>query len=198
MLPDNHKLAELMKRAAAGSESAFSDIVRYFEKPVYNMAMQTVRNREDALDISQEVFLKLWRTLGSYRGECSVTSWIIRIARNTTLDLLRRRTTHPADSLTVADDEADQNDRGAVRDIPSGEEDDPVASYVRRERIEGVRRAISELSEEHREIIILRDIQGLSYAEIAEVLGIEAGTVKSRLFRARNSLKEILIKRNIL
>lgn len=201
MLPDNETLVALMKRAAAGSEAAFSDIVRYFEKTVYNLSMQAVRNREDALDVSQEVFLKLWRTAGSYRGECSVNSWIIRITRNTSLDLLRRRSARPTESLTLRADDGcgERGEEGAEREIPSGGvEEDPVASYERRERIEAVRCAISELGEEHREIIVLRDIEGMSYAEIGEALGLEAGTVKSRLYRARNTLKEILQKRNII
>ncbi len=194
MPQDNEILAALMKQAAQGSESAFSDLVKHFEKTVYNIAMQAVRNREDALDISQEVFIKLWRTSGSYRGECSVSSWVIKIARNTTLDLLRRHTSHQTDSLTVEDEDGDT----AERDIPvSGGDDDPVSSYERKERISIVRTAIGDLGDEHKEIILLRDISGLSYAEIAQILGIEEGTVKSRLFRARNSLKEILQKRNI-
>lgn len=194
MLQDNEILAALMKKAAQGNESAFSDLVKLYEKPVFNIAMQTVKNHEDALDVSQEVFLKLWRTSASYRGDCSVNSWVIKIARNTALDLLRRRASHLTDSLTVEDEDGET----VERDIPvSGGDDDPVASYERSERINMVRNAIGMLGSEHREIIILRDISGLSYAEIAEILGIEEGTVKSRLNRARNSLKEILQSRNI-
>jgi RNA polymerase sigma-70 factor (ECF subfamily) len=195
MLPDNKYLADLMKQAARGNEAAFSDIVRHFERIVYNIAIQATGNREDALDVSQEVFMKLWRTAGSYRGECSVTSWVIRIARNTSLDALRRRSTRQTDSLTLEDEDGDTTERA----IPVTEgDDDPVSSYERKERIAAVRRAISELCDEHKEIILLRDIQGLSYAEIADLLGIEEGTVKSRIHRARNCLKEKLISWNIL
>lgn len=194
MLPDNETLAALMKQAAKGSESAFSDLVRHFEKTVYNISMQAVKNREDALDVSQEVFVKLWRTADSYRGECSVASWVIRIARNTAFDLLRKRSSRQSDSLTVEGEDGDTSER----DIPvSGGEDDPVSSYERKERISAVREAISSLGGEHRDIILLRDMEGLSYTEIARLLGIEEGTVKSRLHRARSSLKEILLKRNI-
>ena len=99
MLPDNEKLANLMQQAARGNEAAFSAIVRHFEKIVYNIAMHATRNREDALDVSQEVFMKLWRTAGAYRGECSVASWVIRIARNTALDT-RAGARPPANSLS--------------------------------------------------------------------------------------------------
>ena len=114
MLPDNEILAGLMQQAAHGNEAAFSDIVRHFEKIVYNIAMQATRNREDALDVSQEVFMKLWRTAGTYRGECSVASWVIRIARNTALDALRRRSSHQADSLTLEDEDGKATER-AIR-----------------------------------------------------------------------------------
>jgi RNA polymerase sigma-70 factor (ECF subfamily) len=195
MLPENQHLADLMKKAACGNEAAFSDIVRHFERIVYNIAMQATKNCEDALDVSQEVFMKLWRTAGSYRGECSVTSWVVRIARNTALDTLRRRSTRQTDSLTIEDEDGDTTERA----IPVTEgDDDPVSSYERKERIAAVRRAISELSDEHKEIVLLRDIQRLSYAEIAELLGIEEGTVKSRIHRARHCLKEKLISWNIL
>jgi RNA polymerase sigma factor (sigma-70 family) len=194
MLPDNEILAGLMQQAAHGNEAAFSDIVRHFEKIVYNIAMQATRNREDALDVSQEVFMKLWRTAGTYRGECSVTSWVIRIARNTALDALRRRSSHQADSLTLEDEDGKATERAIP--VLDGE-NDPVSSYERKERIAAVRRAISELCDEHREIILLRDIQGLSYAEIAGLLGLEEGTVKSRIHRARNCLKEKLTAWNI-
>lgn len=198
MLPDNETLTGLLRSAARGCESSFSDLVRHFERPVYNMAMQVLSNREDALDASQEVFIKLWRSCSTYRGECSVASWIIRIARNTSLDFLRRRGIRQTDSLTVEDSDEDGG-RRSERDIPvAGGDDDPVAVYERKERIEEVRRAISELGDEHREIIVLRDINGMSYSEISQTLGIEEGTVKSRLNRARNSLKEILEKRNII
>ncbi len=193
MLPDNEKLAALMKQASKGNEPAFSELVKHFERTVYNIAMQMLKNHADALDVSQESFVKLWRTSGSYRGECSVASWVIKITRNTALDLIRKRTAHLTDSLTIEGEDGGISER----DIPTSDEDDPVISYERKERIATVREAISALGNEHREIILLRDIEGLSYAEISEVLGIEVGTVKSRLNRARSSLKEILLERNI-
>lgn len=194
MAVDNEILLGLMKKAASGNDAAFEKLVKHFEKPVYNLAMQTVRNREDALDVAQDVFLKLWRTRGSFRGDCSVSTWVMRIAKNTVLDLLRRRTAHASESLTYEDGEGES----AERDIPDCDTaSDPAASYERKERIAEVRRSMLMLSEEHREIIVLRDMEGFSYSEISAMLGIEEGTVKSRLSRARNSLKEILEKRNI-
>ena len=193
MLPDNQILAELMRRAASGEDAAFESLVRHFEGMVYSFALQSLRRREDAEDATQEVFLKLWRTLGTWRDEASVKTYIMRIARNTVIDMIRRRNAHPTDSLTVEDDDGEESQLDiADTDTTS----DPAADYARREQIAEVRRAIDELEPEHREIIILRDINGLSYAEIAESTGLYPGTVKSRLSRAREKLKEILKTRN--
>ena len=193
MLPDNQILAELMRRAASGEDAAFESLVRHFEGMVYSFALQSLRRREDAEDATQEVFLKLWRTLGTWRDEASVKTYIMRIARNTVIDMIRRRNAHPTDSLTVEDDDGEESQLDiADTDTTSN----PAADYARREQIEAVRRAIDELPPDHRELIILRDINGLSYDEIAEATGLYPGTVKSRLSRARNNLKEILKTRN--
>lgn len=186
-MTDNIILAGLMKRAADGDDAAFESLVREFERPVFALAMQSTQNREDAEDITQEVFMKIWRSRGDFRGDCSVATWFFRIARNTINDSLRRRTKHQSISLT--DDDSEETD------IPTTD-DDPAESYERKERIKAVRRAIRELSAEHRELILLRDMNGLSYKEITELTGLDEGTVKSRLFRARNNLREILKKRN--
>ena len=193
MLPDNQILAELMRRAASGEDAAFESLVRHFEGMVYSFALQSLRRREDAEDATQEVFLKLWRTLGTWRDEASVKTYIMRIARNTVIDMIRRRNSRPTDSLTVEDDDGEESQLDIADTDTSS---NPAADYARREQIEEVRRAIDELPPDHREIIILRDINGLSYAEIAEATGLDPGTVRSRLSRARNNLKEILKTRN--
>jgi len=193
MLPDNQILAELMRRAASGEDAAFESLVRHFEGMVYSFALQSLRRREDAEDATQEVFLKLWRTLGTWRDEASVKTYIMRIARNTVIDMIRRRNSRPTDSLTVEDDDGEESQLDIADTDTSS---NPAADYARREQIAEVRRAIDELEPEHREIIILRDINGLSYAEIAEATGLYPGTVKSRLSRAREKLKEILKTRN--
>lgn len=193
MLPDNQILAELMRRAASGEDAAFESLVRHFEGMVYSFALQSLRRREDAEDATQEVFLKLWRTLGTWRDEASVKTYIMRIARNTVIDMIRRRNSHPTDSLTVEDDDGEESQLDIADTDTSS---NPAADYARREQIEEVRRAIDKLPTDHREIIILRDINGLSYAEIAETTGLDPGTVRSRLSRARNNLKEFLKTRN--
>ncbi|MBQ9079696.1 MAG: sigma-70 family RNA polymerase sigma factor [Clostridia bacterium] len=191
MLLDNEILSALMRRAASGDDAAFEAIVRHFEKIVYAFALQSLRRREDAEDATQEIFLKLWRGRQNWRGEAAVKTYIMRIARNTVIDIIRKRQARNTDSLTEDDD-----DSGGEHDIPDTS-NDPAAEYALREQIAEVRRAIDALPPDHREIIILRDINRLSYSEIADTTGLEIGTVKSRLCRAREKLREILKTRNI-
>ena len=154
---NNDALSVLLKAAVEGDDNAFSEIVKIFEKPIYNMAFQALHNREDALDLSQDVFLKLWRSMSSFRGECSVTSFIMKIAKNTILDRLRYKSTRNTISLTTEDPDGETEET----DIPDNSIDsNPAAAYERQEQINLVRQAISELSDEHREVILMRDIQG--------------------------------------
>lgn len=192
---DPPELAALIKRAAAGDEDAFSALLDRYEKTVYNLAFQYTRHREDAADITQDVFIKLWRTLGSFRGDCSFSGWVIRITRNTALDYLRRQNNHAALSLTV--EEEDTDDRGREIELADDRpEHDPAMQAEQNERSAALQAAIASLRADHREILVLRDMQGFSYAEIAEMLGLEMGTVKSRLARARIHVKEFLEKGN--
>jgi RNA polymerase sigma-70 factor (ECF subfamily) len=156
--------------------------------------MYITQNREDALDVSQEVFLKLWRTLESFRGECSIKSYLMKLTKNTALDMKRRNSYRQTISLTTENDEGE----ASQLDIADTSVDaNPQEAYIRRERIERVRRAISELDEEYRQVIVMREMNGMSYREISDALGINEGTVKSRINRARAALKKILTDGNI-
>lgn len=187
-------IERLVQMSAEGNEKAFSQLVSIYEDSVFNMAMYITKNREDALDVSQEVFLKLWRTLESFRGECSIKSYLMKLTKNAALDLKRRNSYRQTVSLTMENDEGESSQL----DIADTSEDaNPQEAYLRRERIEMVRRAISELDEEHRQVIVMREMNGMSYREISDALGINEGTVKSRINRARSALKKILTDGNI-
>lgn len=193
---DSEELLALISRAAKGDEAAFSTLVERYEKMVFNLAYQYTQNREDAADVSQEVFLKLWRSLPTFRGESSFATWIFRITRNSALDLLRKRTGSAALSLTVEDEDGEEGSR--ERDlIDPAVEHDPAAAAERKERTHAVHAAIASLRADHREILVLREMRGFSYNEIADMLGLELGTVKSRINRARMQVKEFLESRNI-
>ncbi|MFY9381505.1 MAG: sigma-70 family RNA polymerase sigma factor [Eubacteriales bacterium] len=179
----------LLRAAAKGDADAFSTLVRRYEKYVYNIAYMSLRDKQDALDVSQETFIKLWRFASAYRGDCSVSSWIFRITRNNCADFARKR--HGKTTISLTQRQDDDDDRET--EIP---EDDitslPECEVERRELAHAVRAAIMRLPDDHREVIILRDLNQLTYAEIADVLGINEGTVKSRLSRARQNLKKLL------
>lgn len=182
----------LIKRAKSGDEQAFADIVRLYEKAVYNSALYIAKSRDDALDISQEVFLKLWRTLPSYRGDASLKTWIATITKTCAIDYVRSRNQKSVASLTVG---ADEKETDVVdEDISS----DPEKSLEQKERIAAVRKAVASLDEPIRQTLILREFHNLSYAEIATVMKISEGTVKSRISRGREQVKEFLKSGNFL
>ena len=183
----------LARQAAAGNDDAFSVIVDRYSRLVYNVALRSLTSPEDAADVSQETFLKAWRSIASFRGDCSLSTWLCRIALNCCCDHARAAKRHRVLSLTVQEDEEESK----VLDIPDTDVTAmPEEELTRQAEIAAVREAIDSLPEDMRQIITLRDINDLSYAEIADVLGLEMGTVKSRINRARHAIKNFLIERN--
>ena len=183
----------LARQAAAGNDDAFSVIVDRYSRLVYNVALRSTSSPEDAADISQETFLKAWRSIGSFRGDCALSTWLCRIALNCCCDHARSAKRHRVLSLTVQEDE----DETKVLDIPDTDVTAmPEEELTRQTEIAAVREAIDSLPEDQKMIITMRDITGLSYAEIAETLGLEMGTVKSRINRARGAVKKFLLERN--
>lgn len=183
------ELCHLMHLVAEGDHAAFEQLIRYFEKSILAVALSVTAQRQDAEDAAQEAMVKLWRTAHTYRGECCVKAWVMTVARNTALDM-KRKQKHRAYLPWETED-------GHPYDLPDEHiGSNPEAAYRRREEIEAVWHGISELSPTFRQVLILRDMEGLTYHEIARMLGTSEGTVKSRVFRAREKLKNILKKRN--
>ena len=180
---------ELVQQAKAGDRAAFAGLVSAYEGKIYNLALRYLGSREDAMDASQEVFLRVFRFLPGFQEESVFSTWIYRIGVNVCKDMLHRRLKRAEQPLEVPDEE----DEGRPVDVPD-------LRYDPERIMEGVelRQALSDailaLPEQQREIIILRDIRGLSYEEIALALALEAGTVKSRLFRARENLRKKLLQ----
>ncbi len=165
-----------------GDANAFESIVREYEKNVYNLALRMSGDREDALDISQEAFLKAYHSLRSFRGDSKFSVWLYRIVSNTCLDFLRERKRR-AEVPLVRGDEGEEEPT-QIRD----ESLSPEALLERRLTREALRRGLDSLPEDQRKILLLREIQGFSYEEIGRILSLESGTVKSRIFRARKKL----------
>ena len=182
-LDDKHILA----RARRGELDAFEELVRRYEKRVYVIALRSSGNPEDAADITQEVFLRAWRSIENFRGDSGFSTWLFRITMNICVDHARHRQAQPqTTTLTTEDDE----ERPIHDTAPTPEE-----QLDNRELGRELAAALAEISEEHRRIVLLRDVSGMSYSEIAEILEISEGTVKSRLARARIALRRILLQR---
>ena len=181
------KILSIIREVQSGDVNAFEAIVREYEKSVYNIALRMCGDREDALDISQESFLKAYHALANFRGESKFSVWLYRIVSNTCLDFLRERKRRAEVSLSVEDDEGESAEREIADETLS-----PERLYERKLTREAVQRALLSLPEDQRKILLLREIQGFSYEEIGRVLSLESGTVKSRIFRARRKLCEFL------
>ena len=177
---------DLVARTCGGEAEAFGVLVSRYEGQLYSAVVHLVGER-DAEDIAQEVFMKAFRGLGGFRREAKFSTWLYGIMMNCVRTHWRsgrrRRGVFSLDGNNPGED--------APLDPPSPR-DGPVADSVRRETVEMVRYAIGELDGELREIVVLRDIEGLSYDEMSHVLGLPLGTVKSRLFRARSVLKDTM------
>lgn len=192
--PESECIATWIDRAKAGDNEAFSELVSEFERFVYNTACRVLSasgaSLEAAEDIAQDAFIKAWRSLSMFRGDCSFSTWLFRITVNTARDSIRSASRRASVSLTKFSDDPED---GEEWDVPLTSGDTiPEDSLLRKEQIIGIRRAIEALPEEQRQVVVMRDIHELSYQTIADTLGIGLGTVKSRINRGRANLKALL------
>ena len=179
--------AALMELVAEKDEDAFNEIVVRYEKFVYSAVFAELRDTDDAFDVSQEVFIRLYNAAGGFRCESTLKTWLYRMCKNCAYDYMRKFYKNRAVSLTVKDADEETTD-----DIDIVSEETPEEEILKKERIAAVRTAIGKLPEEQRDVIVLRELEGLSYTEIAQMLGINEGTVKSRISRGREALKKYL------
>lgn len=196
--PDVRKAADvrdrrLVRRIRAGDDRAFEELVRLYQNRIFGLTLRMIGNRQEAEDLAQEVFITVHRAIASYRGEGRFYTWLYRIASNTCknrIKYLRGRNFHR--SVPVEDSpEAQQDGEGpavALQSQIAGPE--AMAEGTRLEN--AIQRELAQLEPEHRLLIILRDVQGLSYQEILRATGLQEGTLKSRLHRARVALKDRL------
>jgi RNA polymerase sigma-70 factor (ECF subfamily) len=177
----------LIESAQHGDVESFNQLVRLYETRVYNLCYRMLGDPDAAADTAQDTFISAYRNLGRFRGGM-FRSWLLRIATNACYDDLRARKRRPSTSLQAL---GSADDEGVGFDLPDqGERPDDVA--LRRELAAAIQRGLGDLPEDQRVVIILSDIQGLAYEEIAEVTGSNLGTVKSRLSRGRARLRDIL------
>ena len=174
---------QIVQRVLEGDVNAFEKLVLEYEKSVYALTQRMCSNAEDAADMTQETFIKAYNSLSSFRGDSKFSVWLYRIATNVCLDFLRSKSRKPTVSLSMEDDDGEE----VELDI-ADESQSPERLLERGLTRDAVRRGLNALSPEYRQILLLREIQGLSYEEISDVLTLEVGTVKSRIFRARKRL----------
>jgi RNA polymerase sigma-70 factor, ECF subfamily len=172
---------QLIERWQQGDKEAWSMIVQTYGKQIYNLALHFIGNRDEAADITQEIFLKLYNNREKFHQDRNLASWILTLSRNHCIDYWRRNRKHQS----VADVETDIADLGPT----------PEENEVRRSDIERLRNGLMQLEPEQRFLLTLRDIQDLAYEEIAARLDIPLGTVKSRINRARARLARVLLSR---
>ena len=179
----------IITRVLGGDKDAFEELVVQNQKNVYNLALKITGDEEDALDISQEAFLRAYTQLESFRAQSRFSVWMYRLTYNLCIDFLRKKPRAAVLSITFEDD-----DDSSDLEIPDMREL-PEDALLRRETSEVISAGIEELSPGHREILMMREITGMSYSDIAVTLNLSEGTVKSRLARARKNLTCILIKK---
>ena len=179
---------DLIAAAQSGDQNAFAQLVEAHQGKVYSLSYRMTGNPDDAADLTQEAFLNAWRGLASFHGQSSFSTWLHRLTSNVCIDFLRREKRRTALSMTVEEDE-----EGRQAEVPD-HRFSPEQELERRELRRTVQQGLAALSPEHRRVLVLRELEGLSYQEIAQCLELEEGTVKSRIARARIALKEYLQK----
>ncbi len=179
---------DLIDRAAAGDLRAFEELVRVHQRRAHAVAYGIVRNPEDAREVAQDAFLRVHRHLKDFEGGASFSTWLYRIVYNLSIDLLRRRSPGRAIELE------DHTDLDGAPDewLPSRGETNPFAALDRTRLVEAMQRCLDELPPHHRTAIMLREVEGMSYEEIAEAMEVPKGTVMSRLFHARRKMQRML------
>ena len=181
--------AQIVRRVLEGDVNAFETLVVEYEKNVYAITQRMTGNSEDAADMTQETFIKAYNSLSSFRGDSKFSVWLYRIATNVCLDFLRSRSRKPTVSLSMEDDDGEETQLDIADESQS-----PEVLLERGLTRDAVRRGLNALPPDYRQILLLREIQGLSYEEISDVLDLEVGTVKSRIFRARKRLCAFLME----
>ena len=185
---------QFVLRLRANSDVAYDELVRTYSTPLYHVACRMLADPGEAADVTQDIFVKVFRNIQRFRGQSSLKTWIFRIAFSEILNRLRwSRRRHR--QYTISLDAVGKNGahEGALVQVPDARPT-PEVVLERKEREEAIQQALSRLSKKHRSIVVLRDIQGFSYSEISEILGVSMGTVKSRLARARREMKKCLIR----
>lgn len=179
---------DLVTKARNGDQEAFEKLVLENQNRVFSLALRLVNDREEAADLAQEAFLKAWQGLGAFQGESSFSTWVYRLTTNVCIDYLRKQKRRQGVESTVS---LDDEDNGWAEPADWGQ--DPHRKVEQAERKAALSKALEQLPEHQRRVLMLRELSGMSYQEIGQALALDQGTVKSRIARARLSLRKILL-----
>ena len=182
----------LVRQCQHGDSEAMSCLIVKYQDRVYNIILKICINRDDAAELTQDTFVKVIESIQTFRGKSSFYTWLFRVAVNLTINHCRRRFKLSPVSLDATNENLEKQRERLASILSDSEKNNPALIAQNKELIRQVIESIGQLPEEYRIILILRDIEQMSYAEIAEVLDIEYGTVKSRLSRARVALRDLL------
>jgi RNA polymerase sigma-70 factor (ECF subfamily) len=186
---------DLVAELKAGSEPAFAMLIAQYSHPVYSLIARNLRDPADAADVTQEVFVKVFRNISGFCGDSSLRTWIYRIALNEASNQRRWWNRHKRQELTIdAQHENDEGETFSLADALQTSDASPFDCAARAQIRERVAAALSDLPEDFRKVVVLREIEGFGYEEIAEILQLNLGTVKSRLTRGRAALRAALVQ----
>ena len=185
--------AMFVRRLQANEDAAYDELVRTYSASIFHVAYRMLGESAEASDVVQEIFLKVFRNISGFKGEAALKTWIFKIAFSEILNRLRWWKRRHRGSTVSLDDQPNGNGTGPGHSLASSSPT-PEQVLQSKEQETAIQQALGRLSREHRSIIVLRDIEGFSYNEIADVLGVSIGTVKSRLARARGDLKKSLMR----
>jgi len=182
----------LVQRVKSGDQRAFRALVERYQRKVYSVALGMVKDKEEARDVSQEAFVKVYRYLEHFKGDSSFYTWLYRITVNICIDALRRRGPHPGGHVEFDEAVARDLTEANIGALGSRLGTNPQKAALRKELAQKIQEALQEVPEKHRAILLLREIEGMSYEDLAQTLEIPKGTVMSRLFHARAKVQKIL------
>lgn len=189
MLPDDLTLA---KRCREGDQAAFRLLVERYQRKAYAQALGMLKDKDEAMDVAQEAFVKVYKYLDHFKGDSSFYTWLYRIVANLCVDRLRRAGGGQAEKVELDDKVDHQADPAAAGILATRLGSNPQKAVLRAELAEKIQEALGQIPEKHREILLLREVEGLSYEDLSRILKIPKGTVMSRLFHARAKAQEIL------
>ena len=179
----------LVNRCKEGDQRAFKVLVERYQRKVFAVAFGMLKDREESLDVTQEAFVKVHRYLDNFKGDSSFYTWVYRITANLCIDRIRSRRGEASFDERIGGEEAELGEAGFLSTQLGT---NPQKSALRRELAEKMAEALQQLPEKHREILVLREVEGMSYEDLARVLDIPKGTVMSRLFHARSKMQKLL------